>query len=366
MAYVIFTANGDEVDRRKLTVAVTIGRAQDVDVPVRDILLSRKHCRLEPSGDHWIVTDLGSKNGTYLGYRQITRHQLKDGEELRIGRTRMTFRTGPFEPAPSGVKRRELARPADPTEALAGTVAGFILVEPGEVERAAGAPVPQPRPPEPTAFASEDVYGMLNEIASSSWDSIMAQASRPLVMERPLPRPSGYRAAPPVARHGRVAFSLQAPAADTSLESPTAQLPTAAVPASTNAPKRTTTPRWWNVPAKAWRQVALGGIAAAATTLLVGAWIVAVNQSPRASAAETVAKPRGPRPAVSPDLLDITFPAPPAPEPAPARALPTAPAVATAAGQATAARPFPDVLATRDTTLWTLARVVAVRFFLKR
>jgi predicted component of type VI protein secretion system len=310
MAYVIFTANGDEVDRRELTAAVTIGRAQDADIPVRDILLSRNHCRLEPSGENWIVTDLGSKNGTYLGYRQITRHQLKDGDELRLGRTHMTFKAGAFEPAPAGTRRRDIVRPADPTEALAGTVAGFLLVEPGEVEREAGAPVPQPRPPEPSAYASEDVYSMLNEIASSSWDSIQAQASRPLVMERPLPRPSGYREAPTVAaaRRPRVAFCLQAPSGD----------PNAAIvaPASESKPSRKSkgpespslppgshrAPRWWNVPARTRRNIAVGIVSLVATALLVGAWIVAVNHGPRTSMAGPASKSR--------DVADITFPSP--------------------------------------------------------
>jgi hypothetical protein len=317
MAYVIFTANGDEVDRRELTAAVTIGRAQDADIPVRDILLSRKHCRLEPSGDNWVVTDLGSKNGTYLGYRQITRHQLKDGDELRLGRTRMTFKAGAFEPAPAGTKRRDIVRPADPTEALAGTVAGFLLVEPGEVEREAGAPVPQPRPPEPTAYASEDVYGMLNEIVSSSWDSIMAQASRPLVMERPLPRPSGYRQAAPVAHRPRVAFCLQAPssgATATTVAPPARESSkrSDSAPATPKLPtlltevRATTATQVWNVRPRVWRNIAVGVVSMVATALMVGAWVVAVNQGPRSG----LGAPPPPR---SKELADITFPAPAAP-----------------------------------------------------
>src|SRR5688572_15943382 len=133
MAYIILTANGQEIDRRELTAPLTIGRAQDADVPVRDILLSRKHCRIEPAkGGQWMVVDLGSKNGTFVGSQPVARHALSDGDELRIGRVRVTFKDGPFEPAPPGTRRREFVRPADPTEALAGTVAGFTLVEPGE------------------------------------------------------------------------------------------------------------------------------------------------------------------------------------------------------------------------------------------
>lgn len=368
MAYIIITANGDEVDRRELTAAVTIGRAQDADVPVRDILLSRKHCKLEPSGDgHWVVTDLGSKNGTYIGYRQIARHQLKDGDELRIGRTRVTFKAGVFESAAPGTKRRDVVRPADPTEALAGTVAGFILVEPGEVEREAGAPVPQPRPPEPTAYASEDVYGMLNEIASSSWDSIVAQVSRPVVMERPLPRPSGYRAAAPVARRSRVAFSLQAPSGDATAPGSSAATDAPATTTQSPDPPRKTrwpaTARWWNFPAKAQRQIALAVISAVATALLVGAWVVAVNQGPHPSAAETNPKPAAPQPAPPPELVDITFPMLRSPTPAPVS--PAEPAVEQAAAAAVLP-PLPDPSIVRHGTLKAVARVAAVHFLVVR
>ncbi|HEV2295793.1 MAG TPA: FHA domain-containing protein [Tepidisphaeraceae bacterium] len=368
MAYIIFTGNGEEVDRRELTGAVTIGRAQDADIPIRDILLSRKHCKLEPSGDgQWFVTDLGSKNGTYIGYRQIARHPLKDGDELRIGRTRVTFRAGAFEQASAGKTRRDVVRPADPTEALAGTVAGFILVEPGEVEREAGAPVPQPRPPEPTSYASEDVYGMLNEIASSSWDSIMAQASRPVLMERPLPRPSGYRdgAAAPIPHRTRVAFSLQAPVADAAAGNDPRTEPDPALDRSQLSAARPRTPmaRWWHVPARVQRQMAVSVISAVATTLLVGAWVVAVNRGPRPSAAKISSRPGLAQPARLRHIGDMTFPNLPNLPSAPA---PTAAGIQPATEQPAVSVPPLELTVPPNTTFRAAARVVVVHLLVVR
>ena len=104
MPWIIIYANGEELDRRDLVAPVVIGRSPECDIPVRDILLSRTHCRIERSADGgWKVTDLDSKNGTRLGWQGIKSHALRDGDHLRMGRTRVLFHTGPFEAA--GEKR---------------------------------------------------------------------------------------------------------------------------------------------------------------------------------------------------------------------------------------------------------------------
>src|SRR5688500_10804495 len=114
MAYLIFTANGEEFDRRELTRAIVIGRAPDCDASVHDIVLSRHHCKIEPGASEsgqpvWIVTDLHSKNGTFLRGQKIETHTLKDGEELRIGRTRLTFMAGAFAPGRE-IRKRAVMR----------------------------------------------------------------------------------------------------------------------------------------------------------------------------------------------------------------------------------------------------------------
>ena len=215
MPYVIFTANGEEYDRRELTRPIVLGRAPDCDIAIPDITLSRHHCRLEPSenGRSWQLVDLHSKNGTHFLGQKVECHVFRDRDELRIGRTRLTFRAGEFVPT-GKVKTRGVIRPTDPHEALAGTVTGMVLCEPGETEKYEGMPVPQPRPSDPMSFQKEDIYGMINEIASSSWDSIQAQASQPTRMQRATPVPgvtqasrTGAAAARP---KPRVAFCLQA------------------------------------------------------------------------------------------------------------------------------------------------------------
>lgn len=213
MAYLIFTANGEEYDRRELRAGrpLTIGRAPDCDVSVHDIILSRHHCRIEQDADgKWVVADLHSKNGThYLGHK-IERHVLREADELRIGRTRLTFKAGAYAPSPN-VRKRAVVRPSDPKEALAGTVTGMVVCEPGETEKYEAMPFPQPRPSDPSSYARDGVYGMINEIISSSWDSIQAQASQPTRMQRAMPVPAVTKAQRgAIQPKPRVSFALQA------------------------------------------------------------------------------------------------------------------------------------------------------------
>jgi predicted component of type VI protein secretion system len=185
MAYIVYSIRGEEVGRRALEGPVVIGRAPDCEVRIHDIRLSRHHCRLEPNHGGWTVVDLGSRNGTYVEGRQVSRRGLRDGDALNVGNVLIRFHMGKLEPAPPGPAQAgggSANRPVDPHEALAGTVTGFSFdAEYAEVFRKEhNLPTPRPVPPEPASYAKEDVYGMLTEIASSSWDSIYAGASRPL------------------------------------------------------------------------------------------------------------------------------------------------------------------------------------------
>lgn len=225
MAYLIISTGGEEVGRRELATAaavtapIVIGRAADCDISVHDILLSRKHCRLEPSGSGgWTLVDLDSKNGTFVGGSPINRYPLVDGDEVQVGKTRITIRAGSLIPPPLSLSPRRPARPVDPQEAMAGTVSGLTFVEPAPPPMSPlSLPTPKPRPSDPPAFARDDIYSMLEEIASSSWDSIYAVNALPLQRERrTLPRPivqvPGEPNLPPGERspqRPRVSLSLQ-------------------------------------------------------------------------------------------------------------------------------------------------------------
>jgi len=70
-----------------------IGRSEDCCVWINALGVSRRHARIVVDGGEALLEDLESKNGTYRQDRRIERPEaLADGDEIRIGPARMTFR----------------------------------------------------------------------------------------------------------------------------------------------------------------------------------------------------------------------------------------------------------------------------------
>ena len=65
----------------------TIGRTARADFILDAALVSRIHCRLSADkSDQLVVEDLGSKNGTLVNGTPVSRHVLRDGDKLTVGR----------------------------------------------------------------------------------------------------------------------------------------------------------------------------------------------------------------------------------------------------------------------------------------
>jgi pSer/pThr/pTyr-binding forkhead associated (FHA) protein len=72
---------------------VLIGRANDSTLVLTDDYASTRHARITLQDGLWIVEDLGSTNGTYLGQRKLDGPvPLEVGVPLRIGKTVLELR----------------------------------------------------------------------------------------------------------------------------------------------------------------------------------------------------------------------------------------------------------------------------------
>src|SRR5690349_9235391 len=99
MAFIVYFYKDEEQGRLPLDGPIQIGRSAECDISVRDIMLSRHHCRIEPANGGWVISDLGSKNGTSIGGSLIARQNLQDGDVIRMGKTTLRFFEGEFVPA---------------------------------------------------------------------------------------------------------------------------------------------------------------------------------------------------------------------------------------------------------------------------
>ncbi|MFB6241067.1 MAG: FHA domain-containing protein, partial [Gemmatimonadota bacterium] len=64
---------------------LVLGRALDTDVHLEDAHVSRRHCRIEATGEHLRVTDLESANGTFIDGTAVDQGRLQPGQTLRVG-----------------------------------------------------------------------------------------------------------------------------------------------------------------------------------------------------------------------------------------------------------------------------------------
>ena len=70
---------------------MTIGRRPDSDVFLDDVTVSRDHALLVRRGQDYYLDDLGSLNGTYVNRHRIDSHRLEDGDELQVGKYKLTY-----------------------------------------------------------------------------------------------------------------------------------------------------------------------------------------------------------------------------------------------------------------------------------
>ncbi|MGE5236825.1 MAG: FHA domain-containing protein, partial [Acidobacteriota bacterium] len=120
---------------------IRLGRAGECDVVIDNATVSRHHADIRRMGAGWQLVDAGSSNGTWVGNERVTESLLVDGQEFRLGKTRLRFALlCPAQPAAATV----VAPPAPPPAAHEPARA---TPPPARPAPAAGPPPPPPPPP---------------------------------------------------------------------------------------------------------------------------------------------------------------------------------------------------------------------------
>jgi pSer/pThr/pTyr-binding forkhead associated (FHA) protein len=70
---------------------LSIGRSPDSHIFLDDVTVSRRHAVLVRWPDGFAIEDQGSLNGTFVNRKRVDRKLLEDGDEVQIGKYKLTY-----------------------------------------------------------------------------------------------------------------------------------------------------------------------------------------------------------------------------------------------------------------------------------
>lgn len=113
--------DGTKASYELLEEKITIGRVPDNTIEIEDPSVSSHHAELVREGEHFVLRDLDSTNGTRLNGHSHKEGRIKDGDEIEFGKVRAGFvvsvageaRPMPEESAVELQPAEESARPSN-------------------------------------------------------------------------------------------------------------------------------------------------------------------------------------------------------------------------------------------------------------
>lgn len=94
MAKLILKFNEEVIDHIEITQGdMKIGRKASCDIFLDNLAVSGEHANVFTIGDDSFVQDLGSTNGSFVNNKKITKHHLKSGDVISIGKHTMIYYT---------------------------------------------------------------------------------------------------------------------------------------------------------------------------------------------------------------------------------------------------------------------------------
>jgi pSer/pThr/pTyr-binding forkhead associated (FHA) protein len=88
----IVRSHPQEGERFVIGEMTRLGRHPDSEISLDDITVSRRHAEIRRSGESFVLTDVGSLNGTYVNHERIDEAVvLGSGDEVQVGKFRLVF-----------------------------------------------------------------------------------------------------------------------------------------------------------------------------------------------------------------------------------------------------------------------------------
>lgn len=140
MAKLIVKFNNEVVDHIELKQGdMKIGRRPGSDIFLDNLAVSGEHANIFTIGEDSFIQDLSSTNGTFINNKKITKHHLRNGDTVVIGKHSLVYLTETQAAKPADFAKTVIINPAAIREAVA--------------EPAAPAPTPPPAAKPATAAA---------------------------------------------------------------------------------------------------------------------------------------------------------------------------------------------------------------------
>ena len=145
---------------------VTVGRRSTNDIVIENLAVSGLHAKIDSMDGGFLLTDLQSKNGTFVNEKLVTSHWLKEGETIMIGKHTVVFSYADNE-----------LRPQEADDAMDATMVMDTNTYRDMVAKSSpGSPAPKPAPqappapppPPPTSHGGE--IGVLTYLAGGAGD----------------------------------------------------------------------------------------------------------------------------------------------------------------------------------------------------
>jgi pSer/pThr/pTyr-binding forkhead associated (FHA) protein len=128
MAKLVIKFNNEVIDHIDLKQGdMKIGRKPGCDIFIDNLAISGEHANIFTIGDDSFIQDLGSTNGTFINNKRVTKHHMRNGDTIVIGKHSLVYLS-------EGATK--------PDDDFAKTV----IINPGARESAAPAPAAMPMP----------------------------------------------------------------------------------------------------------------------------------------------------------------------------------------------------------------------------